>query len=73
MKEMSLVFSLHKLNFKITNGKSAMPLLAKDDIRYVSAMMPCGVSVYGKSDATVTISGMNFEMMGPMMEPEVAQ
>ena len=35
-------------------------------------MMPCGVSVYGKSDGTVVISRMNFEMMGGMMEPEVA-
>ncbi|MCU7806315.1 MAG: DUF302 domain-containing protein [Candidatus Thiodiazotropha sp. (ex Semelilucina semeliformis)] len=58
--------------FKLTSGKNAVPLLAKDETRYVSAMMPCGVSVYGKSDGTVVISRMNFEMMMPMMEPVIA-
>ncbi len=58
--------------FKLTSGKNAMPLLAKDETRYVSAMMPCGLSVYGKSDGSVVISRMNFEMMGRMMAPEVA-
>jgi uncharacterized protein (DUF302 family) len=58
--------------FKLTSGKNAMPLLAKDETRYISAMMPCGVSVYGKSDGSVVISRMKFEMMSPMMEPEVA-
>jgi uncharacterized protein (DUF302 family) len=58
--------------FKLTSGKNAMPLLAEDDTRYVSAMMPCGVSVYGRSDGGVVISRMNFEMLGTMMEPAVA-
>lgn len=58
--------------FKLTSGKNAVPLLAKDETRYVSAMMPCGVSVYGKSDGTVVISRMNFEMMTSMMESVVA-
>jgi uncharacterized protein (DUF302 family) len=59
--------------FKLTSGKNAVPLLAADETRYVSAMMPCGVSVYGKSDGSVVISRMNFEMMSAMMEPKVAQ
>ena len=58
---------------KLTSGKNAKPLLAVDETRYVSAMMPCGVSVYGKSDGSVVISHMNFEMMAPMMEPKVAK
>jgi len=58
--------------FKLTSGKNAVPLLAADETRYVSAMMPCGLSVYGKSDGSVVISRMNFEMMGSMMEPKVA-
>ena len=58
--------------FKLTSGKKAKPLLAKDETRYVSAMMPCGVSVYGMSDGSVVISRMHFELMAPMMEPEVA-
>jgi uncharacterized protein (DUF302 family) len=36
-------------------------------------MMPCGLSVYGKSDGSVVISRMNFEMMSDMMEPTIAQ
>jgi hypothetical protein len=35
-------------------------------------MIPCGLSVYRKSDATEVISRMNFEMMSAMMEPKVA-
>jgi len=58
--------------FKLTSGKNAVPLLAADETRYISAMMPCGVSVYGKSDGSAVISRMNFEMMGAMMEPKVA-
>jgi uncharacterized protein (DUF302 family) len=59
--------------FKLTSGKNAVPLLAADETRYVSALMPCGVSVYGKSDGSVVISRMNFEMMGRMMQPKVAE
>ncbi|RLW52103.1 MAG: hypothetical protein B6D76_17060 [gamma proteobacterium symbiont of Stewartia floridana] len=59
--------------FKLTSGKNAVPLLAADETRYVSAMMPCGLSVYGKQDGTVVISRMNFEMMSAMLEPKVAK
>jgi uncharacterized protein (DUF302 family) len=59
--------------FKLTSGKNALPLLAADETRYVSALMPCGVSVYGKSNGSVVISRINFEMMGAMMEPKVAE
>jgi uncharacterized protein (DUF302 family) len=59
--------------FKLTSGKNAVPLLAADETRYVSAMMPCGLSVYGKKDGTVVISRMNFEMMSAMLEPKVAE
>jgi uncharacterized protein (DUF302 family) len=58
--------------FKLTSGKNAAPLLAADETCYVSAMMPCGLSVYGKSDGSVVISRMNFEMMSAMLEPKVA-
>jgi uncharacterized protein (DUF302 family) len=59
--------------FKLTSGKNAVPLLAADETRYVSALMPCGVSVYGKRDGSVVISRMNFEMMSSMMEPKVSE
>jgi uncharacterized protein (DUF302 family) len=58
---------------QLTSGKNAVPLLAKDDTRYISALMPCSLSVYGKEDGSVTISRMNFEMLAPALEPEVAE
>lgn len=58
---------------KLTSGKNAVPLLKQDATRYISAFMPCGVSVYGMEDGSVRISRMNAGMMARMMEPEVAE
>lgn len=58
---------------ELTSGKNAVPLLKSDDTRYVSALMPCSVSVYGMSDGRVMISRMNAGMMAGMMEPRVAE
>lgn len=52
---------------------NVVPHLLKDETRYVSALMPCGVSVYGMSGGSVVISRMNFEMMEGLMEPQVAE
>jgi uncharacterized protein (DUF302 family) len=57
---------------QLTSGKNSVPLLKKDETRYISAFMPCTVSIYGMSDGTVKISRMNAPMMAQMMEPEVA-
>jgi uncharacterized protein (DUF302 family) len=57
---------------ELTSGKNAVPLLKQDETRYVSALMPCSVSVYGMSDGRVMISRMNAGMMAGMMEPKVA-
>ena len=57
---------------ELTSGKNAVPLLKQDDTRYVSALMPCTVSVYGKSDGSVMVSRMNAGMMAGMLEPRVA-
>lgn len=58
---------------ELTSGKNAVPLLKQDDTRYVSALMPCSVSVYGKSDGSVMVSRMNAGLMAGMLEPRVAQ
>lgn len=58
---------------ELTSGKNAVPLLKSDDTRYVSALMPCGVSVYGKSDGSVRVSRMNAGMLAQMLEPRVAE
>lgn len=57
---------------QLTSGKNTVPLLKKDETRYVTAFMPCTVSIYGMSDGSVRISRMNAPMMAQMMEPEVA-
>lgn len=58
---------------ELTSGKNAVPLLKQDETRYVSAFMPCSVSVYGMSDGRVMISRMNARMMTGMMEPRIAE
>jgi len=58
---------------ELTSGKNALPLLKDDATRYVSALMPCSVSVYGKRDGSVTVSRMNAAPLAGMLEPQVAR
>lgn len=58
---------------ELTSGKNAVPLLKDESTRYVSALMPCSVSVYGMSDGRVMISRMNAAMLAGMLEPKVAE
>ncbi len=58
---------------ELTSGKNAVGLLKNDDTRYVSALMPCSVSVYGKADGSVTVARMNAGMMASMLESRVAE
>ena len=58
---------------ELTSGKYTVPLLKKDETRYVSALMPCSVSVYGMSDGRVIVSRMNAGVMAGMLEPELAE
>ena len=58
---------------ELTSGKNAVPLLKQDATRYVSALMPCSVSIYGMSDGRVIVSRMNAAVMAGMMEPQVAE
>lgn len=56
----------------LTSGGQTIPLLRQDETRYISSMMPCGVSIYGLSDGRVIVSRANFAMMSEMMEPPVS-
>lgn len=56
---------------ELTSGKNAIPLLMNDDTRYISAFMPCSVSIYGKNDGRVMVSRMNADLMAGIMEPKV--
>ena len=58
---------------ELTSGKYAVPLLKNDETRYISALMPCSVSVYGMSDGRVMVSRMNAGMTVGMMEPRVGE
>lgn len=58
---------------ELTSGKNALPLLKDESTRYVAALMPCSVAVYGMSDGRVMISRMNAGLMAGMMEPKVAE
>jgi uncharacterized protein (DUF302 family) len=58
---------------ELTSGKHAVPLLKADDTRYVSALMPCSVSIYGLSDGRVKVARMNAGLLAGMLEPRVAE
>jgi uncharacterized protein (DUF302 family) len=49
--------------FEICNPNHSYKLLAKDDERIYSSLMPCRFSVYEKSDGKVYISRMNVSVM----------
>ncbi len=58
---------------ELTSGKNALPLLKDESTRYVAALMPCSVAVYGMNDGRVMISRMNAGLMAGIMEPRVAE
>ena len=58
---------------ELTSGKNALPLLKDESTRYVAALMPCSVAIYGMSDGRVMVSRMNAGLMAGMMEPKVAE
>jgi uncharacterized protein (DUF302 family) len=58
---------------EMTSGGNTVPLLKNEETRYVSALMPCSVSVYGTSDGRVVISRMNARMMADMLDPRLAE
>ncbi|MBT3244727.1 MAG: DUF302 domain-containing protein [Bacteroidetes bacterium] len=49
--------------FAVCQPHHAIKVLGKDDDRIVSAMMPCRISVYTKSDGKTYISRINTGMM----------
>ena len=51
----------------------AAKILGKDEFRHFSTLMPCRVSVYEKSDGTVSIARLNTGLMSRLFDPAVAQ
>ncbi len=60
--------------FELCHPNHAYKILAKDNERIVSSLMPCRVAIYERSDGKVYISRMNSGLMASMMDgiiPEV--
>ncbi|MEN8170567.1 MAG: DUF302 domain-containing protein [Pseudomonadota bacterium] len=57
---------------KLCNAEYAYKILADDDARYASVMMPCSISVYQKSDGKTYVANMKAGRMGWMMGGTVA-
>lgn len=51
----------------------AYQVLAKDENKRVSAIMPCRIGIYQKSNGKVYISEMNIALMSKMFGPDVAR
>ena len=56
----------------VCHGKHAGRILAQDEARKVSVMMPCRLSVYTKSDGKTYISSFNAELVGRLFPAVVA-
>ncbi|MBI5007340.1 MAG: DUF302 domain-containing protein [Nitrosomonadales bacterium] len=53
--------------------KYSAPILQDDDVRFLSILMPCKVSVYKKNDGKTYIGLMNAGLMGKMFGPKVGE
>ncbi|MGB0722091.1 MAG: DUF302 domain-containing protein [Gammaproteobacteria bacterium] len=58
---------------KMCEPQAAAELLVKDQYKMLTAMMPCTIAVYEKSDGKTWVSMMNLKLMGEMYGGDVAQ
>jgi uncharacterized protein (DUF302 family) len=58
---------------EICNPGLAFRILSKDELRDVSSMLPCRLSVYEKSDGLTYISRMNAPVFAGMIDEEAAK
>ena len=56
---------------KMCEPNAAVELLLKDEYKMLTAMMPCTIAVYQKSDGNTYVSMMNLELMGKMYGGDV--
>lgn len=56
---------------KMCEPKAAAELLVKDEYKMLTAMMPCTIAVYEKSDGKTYVSMMNLAVMGDMYGGDV--
>jgi uncharacterized protein (DUF302 family) len=60
------------LIFDVCSGKYSAKILAKDEYRFVTPLMPCRTSIYKTSNGKVFISRLNAESMAPMFDQGLA-
>lgn len=60
------------LIFDVCSGKYSARILAKDEYRFVTPLMPCRMSIYQTSKGKVIISRLNAKSMTPMFSGELA-
>lgn len=58
---------------KMCEPYAAAKLLVKDEYKQLTAMMPCTIAVYEKSNGKTYVSMMNLDMMGKMYGGDVAE
>ncbi len=58
---------------KMCAPDAAVPLLMQDKYKMLTALMPCTIAVYEKSDGKTYIALMNLKVMGQMYGPDVAK
>ena len=61
------------LIFDVCSGKYSAKILAKDEYRHVTPLMPCRTSIYKTSKGKVIIARLNAKAMAPMFEPGLAK
>ena len=56
---------------KMCEPNAAVELLLQDEYKMLTAMMPCTIAVYEKSDGKTYVSMMNLDLMGKMYGGDV--
>ena len=60
------------LIFDVCSGKYSAKILANDEYRHVTPLMPCRTSIYKTSKGKVVIARLNAKAMAPMFDPGLA-
>lgn len=63
--------ALPVLMIEACSTKYSGPILKDDDVRYLSLLMPCKISVYKKNDGKVYIGTMNAGLIGSLFGSQV--
>lgn len=57
----------------VCSGKYSARILAKDEYRFVTPLMPCRMSIYQTSKGQVIIARLNAQSMAPMFQGELGE